>query len=391
MKSLAKYIAPLSVLAFAAPAVHSAALISAGGVEVFVTGTAALDYEDNLFRRTTNKVSDYAWRLTPGLELVLGNANSAELKLAYRHRFVYYDKNGNLDNDYSDLDFRASINTGIFLGSAHFSFRELANNSRNELDVNLPTALIRRDEIRTGANGRYQVSQLTSLGLGVDYSDVDFKNPGLTSYTTSSIPVTLFYKVRPRADMTLGYRYRNTDIQGFTGPSVTAYKDHYVFTGIVGELGTPKFLGDVSVGYQERSSELLGTKDGNLSYNVVVTYAASANSNYYVRIANDFATSGASGISYNLGTLSVGGSLALSRVLSTNFSATYGKADYRNSAREESQVFFNAGLSYSPNQYISVRVNYGHEDIDAKSAASVAAGGSNFKSNRISVSASVRY
>lgn len=348
--------------------------------ELFVLGTAGIQYESNLFTDRVNRVSDFRFAASPGVEIAHGRTQAAQASITYLHHFHVYDSESTQDGDYADLSAQARYDTGILISNVQASFRQRAS---NDADVNLVGRLVKRDETRLNGNARYQISELMGISAGLEYADTDFKDPALTTFDFYSIPLTYFYKVRPQLDLTAGYRYRNTSVSSATGDS----KDNYFFVGAQGELGSPMILGNLSLGYQERKFSGSNDKRSSPSYSFMVSYLASPRITHYGNLAYDFRTSSSQGLSYSYGSLTIGTRARITDMIATNFSLTYAEAEYQRSPRSEDHMFFNAGVTYNPNDYVTIRADYAYQSVDGNNSP----GASDYRNNRISVSASVRY
>lgn len=385
--SLTKKISYFIALAAFAAKGSAAPLVSLGDdIELYLLGTAGLEYESNLFASSVTEVDDFRLTLSPGVEFAFGGSSAATAKLIYRHHFHFYEDNTALDGDYADLSFQGRYDTAVFIGSLSASFRERSSNSAQFLGgetISGSESLISRDEYRVAANGRYQVSQLTAFSVGAEYEEMNFRSANQTSYDSITVPVTYFYRVRPNMDLTVGYRYRKTDVDGLFPGS----RDNFFTIGAQGELGSPLFAGNATVGYQERKLRGVDYKTDSMFYNFMVTYLASARVSHFVSLSRDFRTSSTQGQTFTYAALTVGTRARVSNMVTANASLTYAKADYRDAGnREEDQVFFNVGMTYSPNDYLNINANYGYSNIDGSGALA-----NEYTRNRISVSASVRY
>lgn len=363
--------------------VNSAPLVSLDeDIELFVVGSTGIEYQSNLYTDEVNRVDDFRFALSPGFEIVQGRTPAATASVAYRHHFHMYDSESTQDGNYADLSAEAHYDTGVVVSNFNASYRERAS---NDADINLIGRLVKRNEIRLGGNARYQISELMAASGGLEYDDIDFRDPSLTSFASYTVPLRYYYKVRPNLDLTAGYRYRQTDVDSITG--VGDSRDHFFSIGAQGELGSPMFVGDVSLGYQERRLRGTGEKRTSPSYNMMVTYLATSRVNHYASLGYDFRTSSSGGLSYKYGNLTIGSRAQITDMISTNVSLTYAEADYQRSARAEDHMFFNAGVTYNPNEYVSVQAEYAYQSVDGKNTL----GASDYRNNRLSVSASVRY
>lgn len=367
-------------------------------VEFFVNGKAGLEYQDNVYLNSNNEVSDVAFNFTPGVEFRVADRGAASAVLTYDHLFKIYDDEGELDGDYSNLAFRANYDSGVFLGQFNASYRELASNSAAD-SPDVDGRLAERSERRIGGTAKYQVSELTAFSVGLNNEETKWDDVNgqdiYTDFESTGLPITAFYRIRPQLDLTAGYRYRvtNTDvpvIQRLMGQGDLEYKDHYYFVGAVGEVLSPLLTADVNIGYQDRQYQDAPSHfndPSTVSYNGTLRYAADARTTYHFSLSRDFRTSASRGSAYNLSKATVGGNYQMTESFSSSAALTYGESVYEDSPREEDLLYLTLGAAYNPNDYLTLRANYRYSDVDGNGQG----GASDYTSNRISVSASVRY
>lgn len=348
-------------------------------MQLHVMADVEYAYEDNIFLLEANELEDRYLVFTPGLELRMSEDSTLSATLSYRHSFTRFRDFSRLNGDYADLGFQARYNSGVVLASAYLDFEELYSSLR---DVSLAIGgPIERDQTKAGANIRYELSELTAFKVGLDYQDVDYDLEQFSDYDTTSVPVTFFYKVRPKVDLTAGLRYRTTNT---TGPF--DYDDMYYFFGAVGELFSPVIFADVSVGYQERDYDGTSIDASSPSYDITFIYTGNVKSTLYAGLSRDYRTSAIGGTSYAFSSLSVGGDYSLTDKVGINAGFVYGESEYEESPRAEDMMIINLGTSYQPNDYLTLKASYEYTDVDGKNEFS-----STYKNNELRVSASVRY
>lgn len=348
-----------------------------------VLGEVEFVYANNIFLRSSNEVADRYLIFSPGVELKLADQGAASALLIYKHHFTFYRDFSDLDGDYADLQLSVRYNSGVLLTTAYASYQELFSNT---LDVNLLGDLIEREQTTIGASARYEVSELTAFRVGLDYWDVDYDRATYTDYNTISIPLTLYYSIRPKIDLTGGFRYRETDTD-VSGAASYDSRDYYYFIGALGELFSPVIHADLSVGYQRR--EFKGSLDdtSSLSYDITFIYTGDAKTTLYAGFARDYRTSAIGGASYAFTNSTVGARYRLTRTLGFSAAMTYGESNYRSSPRAEDIVILNLGATYQPNDYLTLKASYEHTDVDGNNRA----GAANYTNNEFRVSASLRY
>jgi hypothetical protein len=233
-------------------------------IQVHLLADAEFVYESNLFLRSTDEVSGRYLVFSPGLELRMAQQGSASAVLRYQHNFTTFRDKSQLDGDYENLDLKVRYDSGVVLASGYATHRELFSNTR---DVRGDGELIERSHTGIGGSLRYEISELTAIKAGVDTAKVSYKNPIYTDTDSVSVPVTLFYKIRPRVDLTGGIRYRTVDTTS-SRQQTFDYDDFYYFIGAVGELFSPVIFADVSVGYQTREYEGESLDASSASYDI---------------------------------------------------------------------------------------------------------------------------
>lgn len=379
MKTLRKTIPLLFPVTFLGTSLMASVAQIGDSMQLHVSADVDYVFEDNIFLLQQNELEDRYLVFTPGLELRMSEDSTLSATLSYRHSFTRYRDFSSLNGDYSDLGFQARYNSGVVLASAYIDFEELYSSLR---DIALITGgPVERDQTKAGANVRYELSELTAFKVGLDYQDVDYDLPQYTDYETTSVPLTFFYKVRPKVDLTAGLRYRKTST---TGPF--DYDDMYYFVGAVGEVFSPVIYADISVGLQERDYDGSSLDTSSPSYDITFIYTGNAMGTLYAGLSRDYRTSAVGGTAYAFSSLSVGGNYSLTDKVGLNAGLVYGESEYEESPRAEDMMILNLGTSYQPNDYLTLRASYEVTDVDGKNAFS-----STYKNNEIRVSASLRY
>jgi polysaccharide biosynthesis protein VpsM len=344
--------------------------------------TGEANYESNLFLRSTNRASDIYFVFSPGLELRLAQEGAASAVVRYQHRFTAFRNYSELDDDFADFDMQARYNSGVVLGSAYANYKQLASNT---VDANRDGVLIKRSQSNAGVSARYEISELTAVKVGVDYTKLDYEDDFYTDYKSYSIPVTFFYKVRPKIDLTAGARYRNTDTSHALG-MVPDYKDLYYFVGAVGEFFSPVIFADVSVGYQKRDYKGTNLDLSSASYDITFIYTGDPKTTYYAGISRDYRTSAINGTAYAFTSVSLGARYRMSQFIGLNAGLVYGESEYQQSPRAEDILMLNLGASYHPNDYLTLSASYGYSNVDGANIFS-----SDYTNNKVRIVASLRY
>jgi len=350
---------------------------------------ASVVYQSNVFLLNTDfipRISDTYLLFSPGVELRIAQHGSASAVLRYQHSFKMYKHYSELDGDYSDLSLTARYNPGRIMTSGYARYRQESSADADGAIIGVRGRLIDRDHTDYGASLRYEITQLTSVGTGVSYSKTDYDNDELyTDHSSISVPVTLYYRVRPKIDLTAGLRYRDVDTSDSTGQNPD-YRDTYYFVGAVGELFTPVLYADVSVGVQERTYRGLQQDRSSATYNISFIYTGDVKRTYYATLARDYRTSAIGGTTYTFSSGAIGARYQMTNQIGFNAGLTYGESRYQFSPRAEDMWIFQLGATYNPNEYVSLAVRYEYTDVEGKTL-----GSATYQNSQVRVSASLRY
>ena len=370
-------IATASTLALASAVPSAAALVSIGETtNIYFNGSATARYDDNIFLQENNEESDLIFIFAPGVELNVGRRANANLNVYYREDFYLYEDNSDLDTNTSNVFLDAFFNMPRLDLRFDASFQQLIQPEAN-LRVFGFDRLIERDAYRANFRGEYEISERTSIASGINGSKVDFDNDIFFSDSESfSVPVTLYYALTPRFDLSAGYRYRYTDVK-----RGNEYDDHYANVGIRGEV-FPKLMGEARVGYQERRVSG-GEDDDGVSFGLDFSHFLTPKITLLVGGYRDFETGG-QGQSIDTIGGSLGARYTFNHLISATAGANYFERDYE-TGRTDDTLDLNLGVSYSPITYVNLSAGYIFRTNDSN------LNGLDFDNNIFNVSASLRY
>lgn len=346
-----------------------------------VLADVALVYEDNIFLAPDSlKEEDIQLVFSPGVELVMKNGTASATTLRYQHTFVRYDDHSEMNEELADVSFSTRYDSGVTLFRAHAKYKEEYSNTYGiDTGSDIFGVLVMREITQVGGNMKYGLTDLTAISGGVDYMRVNYKDPTYSDQDSLTVPVTVFYKVRPNIDLTGGIRYRNTDTS-----KGLEYEDMYYFVGAVGEVFSPVVYADLNIGYQERTTKNSSLPDkGSASYSLSFIYTGNPKSTAYFTAARDYRTSAYNALSYSFTSGTLGASYSLSSMFGINGSIAYGTAEYEQSPREEDVAIIRLGANYSPNDYLTISASYYYRDVDGNVA--------DYTDNEFRVTASLRY
>lgn len=378
-----------SALAFSAVvgSVNAAPLVSLGDyADLYFNGSAGFRYQSNVYYTSANERGDTAFIFSPGLELSLGR-KGAEFTgtLAFREDItVYFDENG-LDNETANISFNGRYNSGVFKLDVYANFAEVDQNTQDirAIIAGGPVTgdLVEREVSSAGFYGEYTISNKFAVGAGANVYHTYFQTyqPFFADSTIWALPVDLYYKFSQKLDFSVGYQYRESDVEGGSDS-----QDHFFNVGVRGELA-PKVSGRVRVGWTTRDYDLAGISNED-SFTIItgLTYTPTAKIGINLDVTRDLGTSG-TGTGVENTNIRLGGTYRFSPFIAADAGISYDKSDYNSGVREDETFSFSIGASYTPNDYIRLSVGYVFQDNDSNFA------GYDYTNNVINVTASLRY
>lgn len=357
---------------------HAAPFLAIGdNAELFVTATTGVRYEDNTLLTENNTVDDVILEFVPGIELIFGKDALLSGSFVVQEKFTHYVDTDRINSNLGSYFFKSKYNNAKLSVSANASYRELQQNSRDILNA---ATLTRRDALDAGINGELAMTEKTKIGAGISYGKTDYKSAGFNDSSSITVPVNFYYAIRPKIDLSVGVRHRETEIEGVT-PSAD-YSDTYYNVGARGEF-TSKLSGRFSVGVTDRDSEA-GNDSTMLGLDFDLYYALSPKTSLSLTLSNDFDASSTGGTSQEVLSVALGGSTQFNANLSGSASVRYQQADYTN-GRQDDFMVFSVSSAYAFNQHISAVLAYSFQDNDSNTP------GASFTANVISLSAVFRY
>lgn len=364
-----KYIRTLAASMATFAAAHAAPFLALGdGAELFLTGTIGVRADDNVLL-ASNATSDTIFDFNPGVELVFGRGSLTSGSFRFVENIARYSDNSRLNTELSSLGFNSKYDDG------KTTFRTLV--AYDQLNQNSPgvTGLTRRNVFAGGVDAEVSVSEKSSVGIGLAYSNTDYRRVGYSDLRTVTLPIDYYWAVSPKVDLSLGYRFRDSDVQiGLDS------KDHFFRLGFRGEF-SPNMTGSVKVGVGQRKFSGAGSED-ILDLDAALDFKVSAKTTFRLTASNDFNVSG-QGQQQKI--FSFGGTLIsqVSDVLSLQAGLNFGKYDYY--TREDDYVEGLLGLNYAVNRYLRISAAYAYRNNDSALA------GGDFRNNVFSLAAHLRY
>lgn len=379
-----KKIISLSVLSVAlcAPAFGAPFMAIGDGAELFVTGTVGVRADDNIFL-TAPETDDVIFDLNPGAELVFGKDAQTKGSLILGMAFANYADNSHLNTELFSGSFNSRYDDGKMKLGFNLSYAEL---NQNTADLR---GLVRRDIFNVGANTEVEISQLTSVGAGINYDNQNYKRANYSDAKTLTLPVDLFYKITPKADLALGYRYRDNQVTIGADSS-----DHFISIGGRGEF-SPKFTGRFAIGLNTRDYDRGGDETG-LGLDASFAYEVSPKTSLQFGASNDFGTSPQGKEQENL-TLNAALTTKLTEEWTFTGGLSHRSIDYAadstapitspvlRNGRTDGYFEGNLGMAYIVNANVRLGGSYVYRDYDSDLA------GSEFTNNVFSFAVYLRY
>ena len=360
--------ASLVSLALSAPAFGAPFMAIGDGAELFITGVVGVRADSNIFL-SVNDVDDLIFDINPGAELTFGKDAQLKGALTAEVAFANYADNDHLNTEL----FTGRFNSRFDDGKTKFNF----NLSYAELNQNTPDlrGLVRRDVFNTGANTEVEFTQLTSVGAGISYDKQKYKRTTYSDTDTLTIPVDFFYKITPKSDLVIGYRYRDNEVT--IGQDSN---DHFLNIGGRGEF-SPKLTGRFAIGLNTRDYDNGGDESG-LGLDASFSYEVSPKTSLQFGASNDFSTSPQGQEQENL-TLNAALTTKLTEEWSFNGGVSWRSIDY--STRTDDYFEGNLGLSYVMNANVRFVGAYVYRDYKSDIRAS------QFSNHVFSFAANLRY
>ena len=362
---------------------HAAPFLAIGdGAELFATGTLGVRADDNIFL-SGKATSDTIFDVNPGLTLDFGKNAELSGSLALVDAFANYSDHSKLNTNLASIDFTANFDDKKTKLSFNAGFHEL---NQNTVDTALAAGgkLTRRDAFNTGAKGEVEISQITSVAVGVSFDHINYKVAGYGDSDELKVPINFYYKWTPKSDLSFGYSYRN--YQTAIGQDSI---DHFFNVGIRGELlpDMPLLTGEIAVGVDQRNISG-GASKTDPGLVAKLTYEYSPKTKITLTAGNDHSTSPQGAQQKNL---SFGGSVAVE--IDSSWKANAG-LNWRNIAyarfggaapHTDDYVEGTVGATHVVNSWATINASYTYRNNSSNSA------GGEFTGNVFSLSASLRY
>ena len=364
----------LPTLALCSAASYAAPFMAVGdNAELFLTGSAAVRFDDNIFLDSNNEQNDTILSFTPGFDLVFGKGSATTGDIYYREEFRRYSTHDNQNTSLSNLGFSSRYDNGKTKMGAAASYAQVAQSDNN---TRASGTIVRREVSNLNLNTEFAFSEKTSFGAALVYDKTDYSPTSFTDSSSWAIPVDMYYELSPKLAMSAGYRYRDTTLSGTARDST----ENFFNIGARGEF-TPKLTGQVRVGYNQRSLDGASDQTG-LGLDSALTYAYSEKTSFQLTVSNDFSNS-ATGDNTKVRNYAVSTRSQMSE--QWNFGASLGVRSVTYSNRSEDFFTGSVNVTYTYSTYLNFGASYAYSNNDSTLATA------SFKDTIFSFGANVRY
>src|ERR1017187_5525003 len=197
-------------------------------------------YDDNILITPHNRIGDFSFLISPGLQLAYGDLN---------HNYLSLDYTLGLERFYRRTDFDATDHYVKFHSLFNFSRLKLQvdHTFKDETSQNLEVATRTEEQQNlTSVSAEYSLSQYFSIGALYHQEFHHFPTPGQIDNELFEPGMAVYYHLTPKTDIfgEFDYGWANVaqgDDQQFESASL----------GLRGKI-TSKIKGQVQVGYENR-------------------------------------------------------------------------------------------------------------------------------------------
>jgi hypothetical protein len=340
------------------------------GAQLMFNGSAEVRSESNIFLLDdpSQEVDDIVFVVSPGLELNLGKKDApSSVVINVREDIKFYNDNSDLDDNLTTVTLGGSFDTALLSYSGSAYSVEVASNVGT--DNTTPTLI---ETNITGFNNslEYRLNQKTAVSVGFDvakvgyldtYYDTDNTDPNnkLTKISPLdnkklSVPVNFYYTLNQKLDLTLGYRYRFTQLEANAGE----FTDNLLTIGVRNEIA-PKLKGSFKIGVQNRDyEEVNASSDLSVTMLADLVYEFSPLFRLTINGLSDFdAGTSSTYASVNNNRIGLVADYQLSTMLAASASASYNHGDYTGDRTDE-LTSLGLAVKYNPNEFVSVSTGY---------------------------------
>jgi hypothetical protein len=370
----------------------SSPLVSVGqNTDIFFNSSVSLRHNSNIYRVENNTTSDLLTIFSPGVEVRYGGRTESQAQIVgnFRYDVLRYDSESRLNTENWVASVRGTYNTARLQSSARISFEQLQSPSQAGIQD-----LIQSERFTLGADGEYRYSAKVSVGSGLTYEQTKYRKNAAVNFSdrdSYTLPINVYYELTPKMDVSLGYRFRYTDVDDRPGVLGYTTKNHFFNVGLRGEL-LPKVDGFFRVGYtRQNSSRANINSQDTLGLNSELTWAATPKTVVSLAASRDFSVAG-EGNTTEVSRISTSAVYSVTPLLSINGRLGWTLREYKNNfggntfgGREDTAYDVSLRSAYRINNYWTVSGGYTFEDNDSNRA------GLSYRNHIFDLSVGLRY
>ncbi len=393
-----KKIVITSLLSAFAMSANAAPLVTVGDqMDIFFRGSVIGNYNSNITYASggaNKKLEDFSGTLRLGGEVDYGRTSKFKANLKFYEDITRYVDHKEFDNNLAHIIANTSYVEANWNVRGYFSFDQMY---QNDSDLIWGTGVIEKDLIsynlwKAGVKGSYDITEKVYGTLGFDWSRTEYIHSWkdvYSSYDVFSVPASVLYRVTQKVAVGLSYQYRKTSY--FDGPAIAdstwgdERDDHFFGLTVNGEIA-PKLTCEAYIGAQYRDYGMQNQgSDWTASGNILLGYEVSEKLGVYVKASRDFGNS-ATRYSY-INTMCEGGlNYYFNPKIVGTASMTYRVSDYEVIDRKDEAVWTRLGISYVPNKFVTLSLNYNYLNNNCDEVESA-----NYNQHLLTFSASLRY
>jgi hypothetical protein len=200
----------------------------------------ASTYNDNILISNTNKIGDFSFTVSPGLQLVYGSKD---------HNYLSLDYTAGIERFYRRTEFDAVNHYVTFNSVFNFSRLklELDHIFKDETSENFDAdTRLEQEQNLTDLKAEYSLNEYFSVGALYHMEFHHFPTPGQIDNELYEPGVALFYHLTPKTDLFGEFDYGWADVDEGENQQFET-----VNLGLRGKV-TSKIKGQVEVGYENR-------------------------------------------------------------------------------------------------------------------------------------------
>jgi hypothetical protein len=319
-------------------------------VPLFITASASIRHDDNVFLSPTDKVADTIYLFVPGIDLHY-TGGKATAGITFSEQFSRYASNHDLDDQLANV----AANVGYqgaettFGATASYAQEDQTTTTAENLDETVKHSIA-----AVAANLEGEITAKTRVGVTPSFTRVEFPEVGFVDSNIVTLPVDLYYAVTPKTDVSVGYSYSKTTTQNGVGDA----KSDFINVGARGQF-TPKLNGQVRVGVTElKPAAGQGASTSQVGLETSLNYAYSPKTTFSLYANNGFAPS-AAGNQTEVFSGGISGNFELSQAWSANLTAGFSQTKYL-ILPPRTDHFWNlaASVSYTVNTSLNLSASY---------------------------------